>query len=212
MADQAERLIRGPDCLREGADWLCVVEPAFQHVRDQLDDIPLRLRDDGFGALMFAIVGQQVSTASAAAIWARVEGAGMVTPDAIAAASHEDLAALGLSRPKIRYAHALAGAGIDFPSLRAMPSDQVITTLTAVPGIGMWTAEIYALFALSRADVFPAGDLALQEAAKLFFDLPARPKEKEMRSLAEAWTPWRGVAARLLWAYYRLEKQREGIR
>ncbi len=212
MADQAERLIRGPDCLREGADWLCATEPAFGPVRDQIDEIPLRLRDDGFEALMFAIVGQQVSTASAAAIWARVEGAGMVTPRAVAAASHDDLAALGLSRPKIRYAHALAGAGLDYAALRRMPSDQVIATLTAVPGIGTWTAEIYALFALARADVFPAGDLALQEAAKLLFDLPARPKEKDMRGLATPWSPWRGVAARLLWAYYRLEKQREGIR
>lgn len=212
MADQAERLIHGSDCLREGADWLCVVEPAFQHVRDQIDEIPLRLRDDGFGALMFAIVGQQVSTASAAAIWARVEAAGMVLPKTVAAASHEELAALGLSRPKIRYAQALAGAGIDYPGLRAMPSDQVIATLTAVPGIGLWTAEIYALFALARADVFPAGDLALQEATKLLFDLPARPKEKGMRSLALSWSPWRGVAARLLWAYYRVQKQREGIR
>ncbi|MCK8484988.1 DNA-3-methyladenine glycosylase 2 family protein [Aliiroseovarius sp. S2029] len=212
MADQTDRLIHGPDCLREGAKWLCAAEPAFQLVHNQIDDIPLRLRDDGFGALMFAIVGQQVSTASATAIWARVEGAGMVTPDAVASASADDLAALGLSRPKIRYAHALAGAGIDYPALRRMSSDQVITTLTAVPGIGTWTAEIYALFALARADVFPAGDLALQEAARLLFNLPARPAEKEMRSLAEAWSPWRGVAARLLWAYYRLEKQREGIR
>lgn len=212
MADQAGRLIHGPDCLREGADWLCAREPAFWHVRDRIDDIPLRLRDDGFGALMFAIVGQQVSTASAAAIWSRVEQAGMVRPEVVAAASHEELAALGLSRPKIRYAHALAGAGIDYTALRVMPTDQVVTTLTSVPGIGMWTAEIYALFALARADVFPAGDLALQEAAKLLFDLPERPTEKEMRSRALAWTPWRGVAARLLWAYYRLEKQREGIR
>ena len=212
MAHHAERLIQGPACLREGAAWLCVKEPKFQTVLDQIDDIPLRLRADGFGALMFAIVGQQVSTASAAAIWARVEAAGMGVPENVAQASHEDLAALGLSRPKIRYAHALAGAGLDYHALRTAPSDDVIATLTAVPGIGLWTAEIYALFALARADIFPAGDLALQEAAKLLFDLSERPKDKAMRTIAAQWSPWRGVAARLLWAYYRVQKQREGIR
>ncbi|WP_371168897.1 DNA-3-methyladenine glycosylase family protein [Aliiroseovarius sp. 2305UL8-7] len=212
MAEKTERLIEGAACLNEGAYWLCEAEPRFQPVVDAIDEIPLRLRDDGFEALIFAIVGQQVSTASAAAIWARVEGAGMVTPKAVMQASHQDLADLGLSRPKIRYAFALAEAGIDYPALRNLPSDEVIKTLTAVPGIGLWTAEIYALFALARADIFPAGDLALQEAAKLLFDLPERPKDKAMRAMAADWSPWRGVAARLLWAYYRLEKQREGIR
>ena len=212
MAEHVERLIHGTECLNEGAAWLCATEPAFQTIYERIDEIPLRLRDDGFSALMFAIVGQQVSTASAAAIWARVEAAGMVTPEAVASACADDLAALGLSRPKIRYAHALAGAGIDYPGLRKMRSDDVIAKLTAVPGIGLWTAEIYVLFALARADAFPAGDLALQEATKLLFDLPARPAETEMRARAAAWSPWRGVAARLLWAYYRLEKQREGIR
>ncbi|WP_289041648.1 DNA-3-methyladenine glycosylase 2 family protein [uncultured Aliiroseovarius sp.] len=212
MVVQTERLIHGPACLAEGADWLCVLEPRFQVVRDRIDEIPLRLRDDGFAALLFAIVGQQVSTASAAAIWARVEGAGMTTPAAVADAHPEDLAALGLSRPKVRYAQALAGAGLDYTALRCAPSDQVIATLTAVPGIGLWTAEIYALFALARADIFPAGDLALQEATRLLFDLPDRPNDPAMRALAAPWSPWRGVAARLLWAYYRVEKQREGIR
>ncbi|WP_298571126.1 DNA-3-methyladenine glycosylase 2 family protein [uncultured Aliiroseovarius sp.] len=211
MADHTERLIRGPDCLHEGAAWLCAKEPRFQGVLDQIDEIPLRLRDDGFEALLFAIVGQQVSTASAAAIWARIDAAGMTTPDSVAQASPEGLAALGLSRPKIRYAHALAGAGLDYPALRRAPSDQVIATLTAVPGIGLWTAEIYALFALARADIFPAGDLALQEAARMLFDLPTRPTDKALRTMAADWTPWRGVAARLLWAYYRVEKKREGV-
>ncbi|MCI2393586.1 DNA-3-methyladenine glycosylase 2 family protein [Aliiroseovarius sediminis] len=212
MVVQTERLIHGSACLAEGADWLCATEPRFATVMNQIDDIPLRLRDDGFAALLFAIVGQQVSTASAAAIWARVEGAGMTTPAAVADAQPEDLAALGLSRPKVRYAQALAGAGLDYPALRCAPSDQVIATLTAVPGIGSWTAEIYALFALARADIFPAGDLALQEATRLLFDLPDRPNDPAMRALAAPWSPWRGVAARLLWAYYRVEKQREGIR
>jgi DNA-3-methyladenine glycosylase II len=211
MADPAETLIHGQGCLQREAGALCGIEPRFRPVWDQLDEIPLRLRPDGFAALMFAIVGQQVSTASAAAIWGRVQEAGFDDIANVTCASDQDLADVGLSRPKIRYAKALAEAGIDYPALHNLSSDQVIKTLTAVPGIGMWTAEIYALFALARADVFPAGDLALQEAAKRLFDLPERPKEKPMRAMAQAWSPNRGVAARLLWAYYRMETEREGI-
>ncbi|SPF76189.1 putative bifunctional transcriptional activator/DNA repair enzyme AlkA [Aliiroseovarius pelagivivens] len=211
MADTLEPLIQGQACLQRGALALCLQEPRFQLIFDQLEDIPLRLRPDGFSALMFAIVGQQVSTASAAAIWGRVQAAGFDETDNVARASDQDLADVGLSRPKIRYAKALAEAGIDYPTLHEQPTDQVIKTLTAVPGIGMWTAEIYALFALARSDVFPAGDLALQEAAKRLFDLPDRPKEKAMRIMAQDWSPNRGVAARLLWAYYRMETEREGI-
>ena len=207
-----EPVILGPDCLREGANWLVEHDARFSQVIEVIDEIPLRLRGDGFEAVFSAIIGQQVSTASAAAIWARIEGAGMVTPARVAAASDADLAALGLSRPKIRYAHALACAEIDYAALRKAPSKEVIATLTAVSGIGEWTAEIYALFSLGRADIFPAGDLALQEAAKVLFELPARPTSREMRVMSDAWSPWRGVAARLLWAYYRTIKKREGIR
>ena len=99
-----------------------------------------------------------------------------------------------------------------FSRLREKPTDEVIETLVQVPGIGRWTAEIYAMFSLGRADVFAPGDLALQEAARILFEKPERPTERELRQMAEAWSPWRGVAARLLWAYYRAAKQREGIR
>ncbi|SMR71763.1 DNA-3-methyladenine glycosylase II [Aliiroseovarius halocynthiae] len=211
MAEHSETLIRGQDCLRREARALCVNEPRFQPILDQMDEIPLRLRPDGFAALMFAIVGQQVSTASAAAIWSRVQAAGFDAVQNVERASDQDLADVGLSRPKIRYAKALAEAQIDYPALHDLPSDEVTKTLTAVPGIGTWTAEIYILFALARTDVFPAGDLALQEAARRLFDLAERPNEKAMRTLAQDWSPNRGVAARLLWAYYRMETDREGI-
>lgn len=190
-----------------GFEALCRIEPAFAVISGPL---PLRRRADGFGALLHAIVGQQVSTASAAAIWARVQAAGFAQEAAVAAASEEALRACGLSRPKVRYAKALAQAGLDYGALRAAPVSEVIATLTAVPGIGRWTAEIYAKFALGHADVFAAGDLALQEAAKRLFDLPQRPSEKEMRAMAEAWTPVRAIAARALWAYYRETTKREG--
>ena len=107
---------------------------------------------------------------------------------------------------------AAAEAGIDYDALARLPDDAVIATLVAVPGIGHWTAEIYAMFSLGRADVFAHGDLALQEGVRLLFDLPERPKDRALRQMAEGWRPWRSVAARLLWAYYRVDKQREGIR
>ncbi len=119
----------------------------------------------GFAQLLSAIVSQQVSVASAAAIWARLQAAGMVTPEAIRAVDESALRDLGLSRQKAAYAGALAAAEIDFAALRRMPDAEVIATLVAVRGIGIWTAEIYAMFSLGRADVFAPGDLALQESA-----------------------------------------------
>ena len=206
------RLIESLDCVAEGAAWLAAQEPRFAHAMALTGPLPLRRHADGFAALLDAIVGQQVSVASAAAIWARLEAAGLTEQVAMAAAGDEALRTAGLSRQKARYGRALAQAGIDFDALRRMPTDQVITTLVAVPGIGAWTAEIYAMFALGRADVFAPGDLALQEAARLLFGLAERPGESDFRRMAEAWSPWRAVAARALWAYYRVAKTREGIR
>ncbi len=192
--------------------WLCAQEPRIAYAMKDLPPLPLRLKPDGFAELLSAIVSQQVSVASANAIWGRLVQAGMTEPQAVGAASEDDLKALGLSRQKVRYARALVAAEIDFDALRQMPADDVITMLTAVPGIGVWTAEIYAMFSLGRADVFAPGDLALQEAARLIFDLPARPKDRALREMAAAWSPWRSVAARIMWAYYKQNKQREGIR
>lgn len=207
-----ERVIKGDGCVAEGAVWLCQAEPRFGIVMQDLPPLPLRLKPDGFAELLSAIVSQQVSVASANAIWGKLQAADMVTADAVQAVTQDDLRDLGLSRQKARYAHALAQAEIDYEALRDLPAHEVIKALTAVPGIGAWTAEIYAMFSLGRADVFAPGDLALQEAAKLIFDLPERPKEKELRVMADAWSPWRSVAARIMWAYYKHHKQREGIR
>ena len=172
---------------------------------------PLRRRADGFAPLLRAVIGQQVSVAAAEAIWSRLAAARLIGPRKIMWASDDDLRNVGLSRQKIRYARALAEAQIDYAALRHAPDDDVVATLTAVPGIGVWTAEIYAMFSLGRADVLAAGDLALQEAARLLHGLADRPRERDLRAMAAAWRPWRSVAARLLWAYYRLEKKREGI-
>ena len=205
------RLIHGPDCVAEGAAWLARAEPRFAAALERTGPLPLRVREDGFAALFGAIVSQQVSVASAAAIWGRLQAAGLTAPGALAAATDEALRACGLSRQKIRYARALAAAEIDYAALRQAPEAEVVETLTAVPGIGRWTAEIYAMFSLRRADVFAPGDLALQESARLLFDLPDRPRERALRDMACAWSPWRAVAARLLWAYFRVEKEREGV-
>jgi DNA-3-methyladenine glycosylase II len=207
-----ERIILTDACVAEGAAWLADREPRFAAVLPLISPLPLRREAEGFDRLLHAIIGQQVSVASARAIWGRMEGAGMVTPAVIIAATEEELRACGLSRQKMRYARALAEADIDYATLHMNSTSQVIETLVQVPGIGIWTAEIYAMFSLGRADVFAPGDLALQEAARLLFDLPERPKDRALRQMAEAWSPWRAVAARLLWAYYKHAKDRDGVR
>jgi DNA-3-methyladenine glycosylase II len=206
------RIILTEACVAEGASWLAAREERFAGALALTGPLPLRRSEAGFRALLSAIVSQQVSVASANAIWARMEAAGLCDPARMAVATADELRAVGLSRQKARYGQALAAAGIDFAALHDVPDDEVVAVLTAVPGIGRWTAEIYAMFALGRADVFAPGDLALQEAAKVLFGLEARPSERAMRAMAEDWSPWRAVAARLLWAYYRVAKEREGIR
>lgn len=206
------RIIHSLDCVAEGAAWLASAEPRFAYALGAVGPLPLRRQADGFAALLDAITGQQVSVASADAIWKRLVAAGLTDRAAMAVASDEELRAVGLSRQKARYGRALAQSDIDFDALRVMPDEVVVKTLTAVPGIGLWTAEIYAMFALGRADVFAPGDLALQEGARVLFDLPERPRERELRAMAVEWSPWRSVAARVLWAYYHVAKGREGIR
>ncbi|MFP3383025.1 DNA-3-methyladenine glycosylase family protein [Tritonibacter sp. SIMBA_163] len=206
------RIIETPACVAEGAAWLAARDPGFAQALSVTGPLPLRRKPDGFAQLLSAIVSQQVSVASANAIWNRLRDAKLTGPRKILWATDDDLRAVGLSRQKIRYARALAEARIDFNALRGTPTADVIAELTQVSGIGVWTAEIYAMFSLGRADVFAPGDLALQESARLLFDLPERPKERALRDMADAWSPWRSVAARLLWAYYHVAKDREGIR
>lgn len=197
--------------MEEGAAWLAAREPRFAHALRLTGTPPLRRRPDGFAQLLAAIVSQQVSTHAASAIWGRMEAAGLITPNAVLAADDTTLRAPGLSGQKMRYARALAASGIDFDALRTLPDAQIVDILVQVPGIGRWTAEIYAMFALGRADVFAPADLALQESARRLFALPDRPREAAFRKMAEEWSPWRTVAAGLLWAYYRVETDREGV-
>ena len=202
------QLINSPADIATGTAALIERDPAFATLSHLTPS--LRRRPAGFAALMRAIVGQQVSTASAAATWGRVSMAGLDQPEAVTRAGEEGLRAVGLSRPKIRYALALAGSDLAYDDLASLPDEEVIATLIRLPGIGRWTAESYALSALGRCDVFPAGDLALQEAVRILYHLDQRPDERSLRAMSARWQPWRAVAARLLWELYRLDKQREG--
>ena len=206
------RIITSDACVAEGAAWLAAHDDRFAQALKRTGALPLRLRRDGFTAVLDAIVSQQVSVAASAAIWGRLKAAGLTGPRKIMSATDEELRACGMSRQKIRYARELAASGIRYPALRNQPTEDVIQTLIEVPGIGRWTAEIYAMFSLGHADVFAPGDLALQESARVLFDLDVRPTEKALRQMSEDWSPWRGVAARLLWAYYHVANDRKGIR
>ncbi|MEO1705190.1 MAG: DNA-3-methyladenine glycosylase 2 family protein [Pseudomonadota bacterium] len=205
------RIIKSDACVVEGALWLSERDRDLARAYTLTAPLPLRLKPEGFAELLSAIVSQQVSVASARAIWGRMASAGLDTRAAMAEASDEALREVGLSRQKMRYARALAQSDVDFDALAALPDAEVIKRLTAITGIGVWTAEIYAKFSLGRADAFAAGDLALQEGARMLYGLADRPTEKELRAMAEAWRPWRSVAARILWAYYAAERRREGI-
>jgi len=200
------RRISTAEDLEEGSSFLANLDSCFSEALEMIGPLPLRRRKDGFEALFLAIVGQQISIAAGAAIWKRLKDAKLTGPRKVESASDDELRACGLSRPKVRYARALAAAKINYAALRGCSTEEVVETLTAIPGIGRWTAEIYALFALGHADAFASGDLALQEGAKLLFDLPERPSEKQLQAMATEWSPWRGVAARLLWSYYTYRK------
>lgn len=193
--------------LRGSLDALARIEPAFADGLARAGYPEPRIRDRGYQTLLRTIIGQQVSVAAAASIWGKLEqavGAGL-SPEAVAAAPEEALRAAGLSRQKISYARSLAGevaqGGID---LGALPEDDedAIAALVRIKGIGRWSAEIYLLFAEGRADIWPAGDLAVQIEVGRLLGLEARPGERETRALAERWSPHRGAAAVFAWHHY----------
>ena len=207
-----ERIITSQECISEGLAALAKLEPKFKQIIKTIEEIPLRRASEGFDRLLSTIVSQQLSVAAADAIWNKIELAGLNKIQKIRKVSDQELRDVGLSKQKIKYVRSLANANINYRSLRTMPTSQVVNELTQVSGIGNWTAEIYAMFSLGRADVFAPGDLALQEATRILFNLPERPSEKDLRSKAKDWSPWQAVAARLLWSYYNQQKKREGIR
>ena len=201
--------------LEAGLAALSAIDRRFVPIIGQTGRPPLRRRPHGYAGLAAIIVSQQLSTASAGAIWGRLTAAfDPFEPAAILRARPVRLGRLGLSGAKIRALKAIAraiGKGeIDLAQLVDVAADEAHAALTTLHGVGPWTADIYLLACLGHADAWPAGDLALQEAARLAFDLPARPTTKEMAALGDQWRPWRSIAARVLWSYYRLAKGREG--
>ena len=197
-----------------GLDALASLDADFMTRLETVASRPvLRRREPGFEGLCAIIVSQQVSTASANAIFAKVKAYfPSLDAAAIAAAADEDLRVCGLSGPKQRTLRAIAAANaegrLDFEALARAEADAAHAALCAIKGIGPWTADVFLLFCLGHADAFPAGDLALQEGAKLALDLPERPDAKALTVLAERWRPLRGVAAHCLWAYYGAARRR----
>jgi len=182
---------------------LAAADPAIARLHAVTPEFPWRLRPGGFYGLTKLVIYQQVSLASAQAIWARLEaGLGEVSPQAVLKLQEPDLLAFGLSRPKARYVHALARSGFDFAALSALDDEAATAALMALLGIGRWTAEAYLMFCEGRLDVFPAGDVALQEAMRWADQANERLSEKQAYARAERWKPYRGVAAHLLWACY----------
>lgn len=169
---------------------------------------PPRERPPGFPSLLRAIVGQQVSAASAAALWARLAAAiDPLVPETVARLEIDELRKVGLSRQKALYAQGLArdllDRRIDLDLVPSLADEEAITHLVQIKGIGRWSAEVYLLFALGRPDVFPAGDLALAIAMQRLKRLRKRPDPKRLIKLAEPWRPYRGAAAQFLWHYYK---------
>src|SRR5215469_8886616 len=202
--------------LEEAVRTLVEQDPRLQRILDIAGMPSLRRREPGFVGLAHIVCGQQLSTASAAAIWGRVTRAfDPLHHEVVRRARTDRLGRLGLSAAKIKtlknIARELAAERLNLDVLAEEDADAAHHTLTALPGIGPWTADVYLLFCLGHGDAWPAGDLAVQEAVKIGLGLKTRPTEKQMAPIAEPWRPLRGAAAHLWWRYYRAVKKREGV-
>lgn len=204
--------IECPDDIGLGLAELARADPSLAAVIEQAGEVPLRLSTADFAGLASIIVSQQVSRASAQAIHGRL--CLLVDPldaDNLLAAGDEVMREAGLSRPKQRAlthaASAISVGDLDLAGLCHLAPQDAMDRMTDIKGIGPWTAEVFLLFCAGHADIFPAGDLALAEAVRQARGLEMRPGDKQLREIAAQWSPWRGVAARLFWAYYRTMKQ-----
>lgn len=223
MANEADGLpapIDDPDDVARGLEALLRLDPRLAAIAAQAGAVPLRRIPAGYPGLAAIIVGQMVSRASAAAILARlreaagsVEAEGELEPRSVLGLSNVQCRAIGLSGAKeaaLKEAAAAILAGrLDLARIARLPAPEAIAAMTAIRGIGPWTAEVYLLFCAGHPDIFPAGDVALRAALAHALALPARPAEGAVRAIAACWSPWRGVAARLMWAYYARVVRRE---
>jgi DNA-3-methyladenine glycosylase II len=202
--------------LQAGLAQLVLADPRLLPVVEKAGAFSLRRREAGYAGLCAIVCGQQLSTAAAATIRDRLFAAfDPFHHDAVRAARTDKLKRLGLSAAKVKsvkeIGKAVAKGHIDLTAVGNMDADVAHATLTALHGVGPWTADIYLLFCLGHADAFPSGDLAVQESARIAFGLRKRPDAKALTKMAEAWRPWRGVAAHLLWAYYHAVKKRDVV-
>ncbi|KRA44731.1 DNA-3-methyladenine glycosylase family protein [Devosia sp. Root635] len=197
-------------------DALVEIDPRLAAVRDFAGDVQPRIAQRGFAGMVKVITGQQVSVASASAIWARFEQLpGALDPVTYLSLSEEQVRAAGFSGSKFRTVRAIAEAMVagelDFDHLETLPAEDAVRYLVAHKGIGPWTAEVYLMFCAGHPDVFPAGDLALLKAVQHGLGLDARPTIKDMIGIAAGWTPHRSAAALLFWRYFAVMRDREGI-
>jgi DNA-3-methyladenine glycosylase II len=198
----------------QGLAALKLADPRLVEVIRIASGVPLRRHPVGFESLCSIIVSQQISKASADAIFGRLKAAiRPFSPARLIALGEGPLITAGLSRPKQKTFFAIAEAcqnWLDLEAMCSLPAEEAITRMTVLPGIGPWTAEVYLLFCAGHPDVFPCADIALQNAVRHAFSLQDRPSAKALAAIATAWSPWRSVAARLFWAYYANMKGREG--
>ncbi len=207
------RIIQNLSDVEAGLEVLVALDPRLAPLAQAAGPLPLRLSQPGFAGLASIVVSQVVSRASAEAIWRRIEACGPVTAIGYASLAPEVVASFGLSRAKASTLRVLAEAvideSIDLDGVCALGSAEAVRQLTSLRGIGPWTAEVYLMFCAGHPDIFPVGDVALRAAVAHGLALGGRPEPRELAAMAEMWSPWRSVAARLFWAYYAAEVRRE---
>ncbi len=208
-------IIKNEGDINAGLVALQRLDNRLADVAEKAGAVPLRLRSPGVAGLANIVVAQMISRAAADSVWARLEAAvgGAVNAATLNALSLEELRAAGLSAAKahtlLRISDAALTGDLDLDGVCELSQKDAVAQLTAVKGIGQWTAEVYLMFCAGHADIFPVGDVALQNAVGHAFALEERPKGKQLTAIAENWAPWRSVAARLFWAYYAVAMRRD---
>lgn len=205
-----------PEALARELAALVQLDPRMLEIAKKAGTFEIRHSPGGFAGLARIVTGQQVSTASADAIWSRFSMLdGALDPAGYLKLSEEAVRGAGQSGGKYRtmrgIAEAIGSGQLDFVPLAELPADEAIAALTKLKGVGPWTAEIFLMFSAGHPDIFPAGDVALQQAAQWAFGLDARPSVKDLIAMAARWSPHRSTAALLLWRYYRAVRNKEGI-
>ena len=195
--------------INKGLDFLLKKDHHLANLISSISDFSLPKRNTGFEALLKIIISQQLSTIAANSIWNRFIDSDLISRINILSASEQILLSNGLSRQKCSYVKALANENINYDDLAKKSSEEIVSRLTQIKGIGKWTAQIYCLFSLGQANIFPSGDLALQESIKIVFNFKERPSEQLVMKISENWHPWKSLAAHLLWNYYNKIKKKE---